>query len=209
MIYIPAYLNRIIVPSRRRSCLERTAGHPSSCTCLVYLSDVRASPSKSASRWIAVEILRAVNMIEQQAAFGSRRQSSEAAFNPVEGESDLKGGNSYKKAIALTSPPLSSSQPPASSSILLDQYLPPSIQPNNYQFLSHADHRQHPRHCNYRRCSCNPHMQRRTARVELESRQAASLCSPLDTPQCCSTDVLGVADLACTSGTYYLCILLD
>ena len=57
--------------------------------------------------------------------------------------------------------------------------------------------------------AATPNMQRRTARVELESRQAASLCGPLDTPQCCSTDVLGVADLACTSGTYHLCILLD
>jgi hypothetical protein len=156
MIYIRAYLNRIIVPSRRRSCLERTAGHPSSCTCLVYLSDVRASPSKSALRWIAMEILRAINMIEQQGMSGSRCQSPEAAFNPDEGESDLKGGNSHKKAIALTSTPLSSSQLPASSSILLDQYLPPPIQPNNHQLLHHADHRQHPRYCNYRRCSCDP-----------------------------------------------------
>jgi len=31
-------------------------------------------------------------------------------------------------------------------------------------------------------------------------RQTTSLCGPLDTPQCCSVDVLGVADLNCAAG---------
>ncbi|KAI4728830.1 hypothetical protein E4T49_03269 [Aureobasidium sp. EXF-10728] len=39
----------------------------------------------------------------------------------------------------------------------------------------------------------NPH--RRTH----ETRAAADLCGPLDTPMCCATDVLGVADLSCSS----------
>lgn len=31
-------------------------------------------------------------------------------------------------------------------------------------------------------------------------RQTTSLCGPLDSPQCCTVDVLGVADLDCTAG---------
>lgn len=33
-------------------------------------------------------------------------------------------------------------------------------------------------------------------------RQTTSLCGPLDTPQCCSVDVLGVADLNCASSPF-------
>jgi hypothetical protein len=33
-------------------------------------------------------------------------------------------------------------------------------------------------------------------------RQSTSLCGPLDTPMCCQTDVLGVADLSCTAGMF-------
>jgi len=32
-------------------------------------------------------------------------------------------------------------------------------------------------------------------------RQTTSLCGPLDTPQCCTLDVLGVADLDCAAST--------
>ncbi|KAI4850908.1 hypothetical protein E4T44_02467 [Aureobasidium sp. EXF-8845] len=33
----------------------------------------------------------------------------------------------------------------------------------------------------------------------MERQTASSLCGPLDTPQCCSTDVLGLADLGCSA----------
>ncbi|KAI5248969.1 hypothetical protein E4T43_01054 [Aureobasidium subglaciale] len=46
--------------------------------------------------------------------------------------------------------------------------------------------------------AATPDMKRRSA--TLDTRAAAGLCGPLDTPMCCATDVLGVADLACTSG---------
>ncbi|KAG9600349.1 hypothetical protein KCU77_g3457, partial [Aureobasidium melanogenum] len=39
--------------------------------------------------------------------------------------------------------------------------------------------------------------QKRTGNIEM--RRSTSLCGPLDTPMCCETDVLGVADLSCTS----------
>ncbi|KAI5204575.1 hypothetical protein E4T42_00997 [Aureobasidium subglaciale] len=45
--------------------------------------------------------------------------------------------------------------------------------------------------------AATPDMKRRSA--TLDTRAAAGLCGPLDTPMCCATDVLGVADLACTS----------
>ncbi|KAI4851072.1 hypothetical protein E4T44_02363 [Aureobasidium sp. EXF-8845] len=32
-----------------------------------------------------------------------------------------------------------------------------------------------------------------------ERQTASSLCGPLDTPQCCGTDVLGLADLGCSA----------
>jgi hypothetical protein len=33
----------------------------------------------------------------------------------------------------------------------------------------------------------------------MERQTASSLCGPLDTPQCCGTDVLGLADLGCSA----------
>ncbi|KAI5237160.1 hypothetical protein E4T47_07829 [Aureobasidium subglaciale] len=41
-----------------------------------------------------------------------------------------------------------------------------------------------------------PKMERRTAVVE---KRASALCGPLDTPMCCGTDILGLADLSCSS----------
>ncbi|KAG9661630.1 hypothetical protein KCU98_g9945, partial [Aureobasidium melanogenum] len=44
--------------------------------------------------------------------------------------------------------------------------------------------------------AATPNMKRTGA---LEMRSATDLCGPLDTPMCCETDVLGVADLSCSS----------
>ena len=38
------------------------------------------------------------------------------------------------------------------------------------------------------------------ATPNMKRQTASSLCGPLDTPQCCGTDVLGVADLSCSAG---------
>ncbi|THY60152.1 hypothetical protein D6C98_02482 [Aureobasidium pullulans] len=45
--------------------------------------------------------------------------------------------------------------------------------------------------------AATPDMKRRSA--VLASRDASDLCGPLDTPMCCGTDVLGLADLSCSS----------
>ncbi|KAI4762460.1 hypothetical protein E4T52_05267 [Aureobasidium sp. EXF-3400] len=37
------------------------------------------------------------------------------------------------------------------------------------------------------------------ATPNMKRQTASSLCGPLDTPQCCGTDVLGVADLSCSA----------
>jgi hypothetical protein len=38
------------------------------------------------------------------------------------------------------------------------------------------------------------------AATPITQRQTiSSLCGPLDTPQCCGTDVLGLADLGCSA----------
>lgn len=49
--------------------------------------------------------------------------------------------------------------------------------------------------------AATPDMKRRSA--VLASRDASDLCGPLDTPMCCGTDVLGLADLSCSSGTSF------
>lgn len=38
------------------------------------------------------------------------------------------------------------------------------------------------------------------ATPNMKRQTVSSLCGPLDTPQCCGTDVLGVADLSCSAG---------
>lgn len=57
--------------------------------------------------------------------------------------------------------------------------------------------------------AATPDMKRRSA---LASRDASDLCGPLDTPMCCGTDVLGLADLSCSSGTSFsstFCLVPD
>ncbi|KAG9944507.1 hypothetical protein KCU85_g7852, partial [Aureobasidium melanogenum] len=44
--------------------------------------------------------------------------------------------------------------------------------------------------------AATPNM-KRTGNIEM--RRSTSLCGPLDTPMCCQTDVLGVADLNCVA----------
>ena len=56
--------------------------------------------------------------------------------------------------------------------------------------------------------AATPNVKRRTGIIEM--RAASDLCGPLDTPMCCATDVLGVADLSCSPGircflSFYLC----
>ncbi|CAD0093949.1 unnamed protein product [Aureobasidium mustum] len=44
--------------------------------------------------------------------------------------------------------------------------------------------------------AATPNLKRRTGIIEM--RAVSDLCGPLDTPMCCATDVLGVADLTCS-----------
>lgn len=48
--------------------------------------------------------------------------------------------------------------------------------------------------------AATPNIKRRTGVIEM--RTTSDLCGPLDTPMCCATDVLGVADLSCSSGEF-------
>ncbi|CAD0110214.1 unnamed protein product [Aureobasidium uvarum] len=48
--------------------------------------------------------------------------------------------------------------------------------------------------------AATPNLKRRTGIIEM--RAASDLCGPLDTPMCCGTDVLGLADLSCSSGIH-------
>jgi hypothetical protein len=42
------------------------------------------------------------------------------------------------------------------------------------------------------------------ATPDMSRRATTDLCGPLDTPQCCGTDVLGLADLSCSAGMSFL-----
>ncbi|KAK5999989.1 hypothetical protein QM012_005077 [Aureobasidium pullulans] len=45
--------------------------------------------------------------------------------------------------------------------------------------------------------AATPNTKRRTGIIEM--RATSDVCGPLDTPMCCATDVLGIADLSCSA----------